>query len=162
MRDIWRGSGSSAAAQPCANKDHSCAAQRLADFFCRFESSLITNLRIATCAQATGHGAAELHFVRSNGACQRLHVGVNRQDLGSLQPVEHDPVKRIQTGATNADDLYWNKVLRPLGEIIVFIELNHNDLSISSSPSAENSSKDSADSPRRPVCLHGLGIFDQA
>src|SRR5436190_1757203 len=24
MRDIWRGSGSSAAAQPCANKDHSC------------------------------------------------------------------------------------------------------------------------------------------
>jgi len=39
--------------------------------------------------------------------------------------------------------------------------LNHIDLSISSSPSAENSSQDSADSSRWPLRLHGLGIFDQ-
>src|SRR6266481_3634016 len=33
--------------------------------------------------------------------------------------------------------------------------------SVSSSPSAKNSSQDSPDSSRWPLCLHRLGIFDQ-
>ena len=161
MCDIRCRTRTRAAAESRANEDHSCTGQRLANLFCRFESGLIANFGVATCAQTAGDRAAELHFVRSNGTCQRLHVGVNRQDLGSLQSVEHDPVERVETGAANTDNFDWNRVLAPLGEAVVFAKLNHIDLSISSSSSTENSSKDSPKSSRRPVCLHGLGIFDQ-
>ena len=130
MRDVRRRARARASAEPGANKDHSCTGQRLANLFCRFESGLIANFGVAACAQAAGDRATELHFVRSNRACQRLHVGVNRQDLGSLQSIEHDPVERVETGAANADNFDWNRVLPPLGEAVVFAKLNHIDLSI--------------------------------
>src|SRR6266487_5695555 len=131
MRHIRRCPRSRAAAEPCADEDHSCAGQRLADLLCRFESGLIAKLRVATCTQPTGDSATELHFVRGNGARQRLYIGVGRQDLCSLQSVEHDSIERIQTGATNTDNFDWNKFLRPLGEAVIFAELNHIDLSAS-------------------------------
>src|SRR4030095_15176472 len=131
MRHIRRCPRSRAAAEPCANENHSCADQRLADLLCRFEGGLIAKLRVATCTQPTGDSATELHFVRGNGGRQRLYVGVGRQDLCSLQSVEHDPVEGIQTGATNTDNFDWNKFLRPLGEAVIFAELNHIDLSAS-------------------------------
>src|SRR6266446_3424940 len=125
MRHIRRCTRSRAAPEACADEDHSCTAQRFADLLCRFERGLIAKLRIATCTQATGDSATELYFVCRNGARQRLHVGVDGEDFCSLQSVEHDPVERIQTGATNTDNFDWNKFLRPLGEAVIFAELNH-------------------------------------
>src|SRR6266508_3270781 len=134
--------------------------QRLANLLCRFKSGLIANLGVATCPQATGDCPPELYFVCSNGTRQRLHVGVERQNFCALQTVEHNPVERIQTGAADTDNFDWNRFLRTLRETVVFAKLNHIDLSISLSSSAKNSSQDSPDSSRRPICLHGLSIFD--
>src|SRR5436190_14534560 len=125
MGHIWRCTRTRATAQPCTNKYHSCAGQRLADLLRRFECRLIAKLGIATCTQAAGDSATELHFVCRNGARQRLHVGVDGKNFCSLQSVEHDPVERIQTSATDTDNFDWNKFLRPLGEAVVFAELNH-------------------------------------
>src|SRR5262249_8380431 len=80
MRHIGGRTRSRAAAESCANKDHSRSAQRLTNFLCRFESSLIAQLRVTTCPQATSDCPAELHFVRSNGTRERLHVRVDRKD----------------------------------------------------------------------------------
>src|SRR4029077_18181213 len=95
MRHIRRCPRSRAAAEPCADKNHSCACQRLADLLCRFEGGLIAKLGVAACTQATGDSATELYFVCGNGARQRLHVGVHGEDFCSLQSIEHNPVERI-------------------------------------------------------------------
>src|SRR6266498_2926119 len=160
MRDIRRRARSRASPQPSADEDHSRPSQRLANLLCRFKSGLIANLGVATCPQATGDCPPELYFVCSNGTRQRLHVGVERQNFCALQTVEHNPVERIQTGAADTDNFDWNRFLRTLRETVVFAKLNHIDLSISLSSSAKNSSQDSPDSSRRPICLHGLSIFD--
>src|SRR5262249_53341623 len=161
MCDIRRRARTGAAPQSCADEDHSCTNQCLSNLLGRFEGGLIPELGIATCAQATGDGAAELYLVSSNGTRQRLHVGVDRQNFCSFQAIEHDPIERIQTGAADTDDFDWNKFLRALGETVVFAKLNHIGLSIYSSSTAKNPSQNSPDSPRRPVCLHRLRIFDQ-
>ncbi|KAF5408084.1 MAG: hypothetical protein Udaeo2_17870 [Candidatus Udaeobacter sp.] len=77
MRDIRRRARTRAPSEPCADENHSCTSQRLANLLRRFEGGLIANLGVATRAQAAGDGAAELNFVWSNGARQRLHVGVD-------------------------------------------------------------------------------------
>ncbi len=119
MRDIRRCTRARAPTEPGADENHSRTSQRLANLLCRFKCGLIANLGIATCAQATRNGPAELHFVRSNRARQRLHVGIDGQNLCSFQTVEHNPVERIQTGATNTDNFDWNKFVRPLRETVV-------------------------------------------
>src|ERR1700730_7158729 len=90
MRHIRRCPRPRAPAEPCADKNHSGAGQRLADLLCRFEGGLIAKLGVATCTQATGDSTAELYFGCRNGARQRLHVGVDGEDFCSLQSVEHD------------------------------------------------------------------------
>ena len=48
---------------------------------------------------------AEVDFLRRDAAVQRLHVGVQRDDGGALDAVEHEAVERVCTGAADAEDL---------------------------------------------------------
>src|SRR5581483_9894366 len=129
VRHIWCCTRACASAEPGADEDHSAASQRLTNFIGGLKGGLITNFRIATCSQTPGDRATQLHFVCGNGTRQRLYIGVDRQDLRSFKPVEHDPAQRFQTGSADADNFNWDEFLRPLGETVVFAKLNHNDLS---------------------------------
>src|SRR4029077_4417204 len=70
LPDIRRRARASAATEPCANKDHSRACQRLADFLSRFHRCLVAQFRIAARAQTTRHRPTELHFVGSDRTSQ--------------------------------------------------------------------------------------------
>ena len=99
--------------------------KRLANFIGRFVGGVVAQFGIAAGAEPARDGAAELHFVRRDGTGERLHVGVDRDEIGFVQSVEHDAIERIRAGAADADDFDRNDFLFAFRQAVVAVELDH-------------------------------------
>ena len=69
--------------------------------------------------------AAELHFVRRDRAGERLHIGVDRDEIGLVHAIEHDAVERVRAGAADADDFDREIVFVLFRQAVVAAELDH-------------------------------------
>src|SRR4029077_2013656 len=81
LGDNWRRSRAGPSAESGTNDDHARAGDSLPNFVGRFNRGLITKLRVPTRAETASAGAAELHFARGNRTCERLDVGVYRDEV---------------------------------------------------------------------------------
>ena len=99
-----RRAGTRAATKSCANKNHSRIGKRLADFVGRFRRRLITQVRIAAGAEATADRATKLHLMRSNRSGERLHIGIDRDEIGFFHSIKDNAIERIRACAPDAND----------------------------------------------------------
>ena len=75
---------------------------------------------------STSDGSSKLNFVRGHGTRERLHIGVDRDDVRLAHTIEDNPVEDVQPGAANTDDLEGNFVLgRFVGQVVVAVKLDH-------------------------------------
>ncbi len=125
MRDQRRRPGTGPAAEARADKNHARIDKCLADFVGRFHRRLITKFGIAARAEAARDQAAELHFARRHRTGERLHFGIDRNEIAFFHSVEHDAIERVRAGATDAHDFDWDNFFFPFRQGVVVAELNH-------------------------------------
>ena len=125
LRDHGRRPRTRPAAQSGADEDHPRVRQILAQFIRGFDRGVVAQLGIAARAQAARHRPAELHLVRGDGAGERLHIGIHGQEIGALESVEHDAIKRIGAGTADADYFDGDNVVLLFGQAVVAAELDH-------------------------------------
>jgi len=120
-----RGARARSAAEAGANKNHPRVRQGLPDFIGGFVSGVVADLGIAAGAEAARHRSPELDFVSRDRAGERLHVGVDRDEIGFVEAVEHDPVEHIRAGVADSDDLDGNFFFCLFRQAVIAAELNH-------------------------------------
>ena len=91
---------------------------------------MIAELGIAASAEPVRARAAELDFSRRDRARQRLHIGVDRDQIAFVHAVEQHAIERIRSGAADANDFDGNWFLLPFRQTVIFTELDHVDLSV--------------------------------
>ena len=126
LRDHRRGAGAGPATETRADKDHARIRQRLPDFIRRLRGRVVAELRIAAGAESTRDGSPELNFVRRHRAGERLHVGVDRDEIGLVHAIEHDAIEDIRAGAADADHFDRDDIfLFAFGQAVVATKLDH-------------------------------------
>ena len=108
-----------------ADKNHSRALHRFAQFVGGFLRRVIAQIRVAAGAQAPGDFTTDLHLACCDRAGERLHVGVDRNHFGMLHPVKHDAVERVRAGASHPDDFDREIVFLFFRQAVVAAELDH-------------------------------------
>src|SRR5439155_23176221 len=119
-----------AATESGANKNHPRACNCLPDFVGGFNRGLITEFRIAASPETARAGAPELDLARRDRARERLHVGVDRDEVAFVHAIKQYAIKRVRSGAPHADHFDGNWFFLPFRQTVIFAELDHVDLSV--------------------------------
>jgi hypothetical protein len=125
LRHGRRGARTSPPAKTSANENHPGIRQCLAHFIRRFIGGVVADLGIAPRPQTARHRAPELHLARRDRAGERLHIGVDRDEIGFVEAVEDNAIENIAARAADADDFDGDVFVRPFGQIVVTIKLDH-------------------------------------
>ena len=124
-------SGTGTAAQPRTDKNQTCIGQCRPNLVPRFTGRGKSEFRIAAGPETARDRTPKLNFGSRNRTCERLNIGVRRNKIGLVHPIEHHPVKHVRTGATDANDLDGDNVVFAFRQSVISIELNHKSFSCS-------------------------------
>ena len=58
-------------------------------------------------------------------AGEGLHVGVDRDEIGLVEAIEHDPVEHIRAGVADSDDLDGDFFFGLFRQAVIAAKLNH-------------------------------------
>ena len=111
LRDDGRATGTGAAAFARGDEDHVGAFQHLFDLLTVLFGRLLTDLGIGAGAEAAGERATDVELHVGVGQQQRLRVGVDGDELHTLQAGVDHPVDCVAATATDTDDLDHREIV---------------------------------------------------